>query len=219
MGGSLSGSCRCDALRCGAGCGDSLWRCWLRDRRPSWRMVAAGVLAVTPFLVYLTLTFGSPLPLTLVAKRLQSEAGVTGFYAGTGYLAGLGISCRDGGRRHRSTPLPSPCWPWASGVRCGRPSGVWPVLLWGVAHVVAYIGLGVAPYFWYAHAPLAPAVAWLLALGAATLARWLSDRTRLSRSAGMAVVTTIALAPLVISLSSIRRSSTGLVAAAGLTLE
>ena len=29
---------------------------------------------------------------------------------------------------------------------------IWPVLLWGVAHVVAYIGLGVAPYFWCSRA-------------------------------------------------------------------
>ena len=139
---------------------------------------------------------------------MQSEAGVTGFYAGTGYLAGLQILLQGGWAQTPLYALAVPMLALGLWRALRRELWIWPLLIWGITHIVAYLGLGVAPYFWY-YVPLAPAVAWLLALGAATSARWLSDRTRLSGSAGMAVVITIALVPLAISLSSIRQGLTG----------
>ena len=42
-----------------------------------------------PVLLYLTLAFGSPLPVTLSAKKSQTDLGVTGFFAGTTFVQGL----------------------------------------------------------------------------------------------------------------------------------
>ena len=61
------------------------------------RIIGAAALYVAvmlPLLAWLTWQFGSPLPVTLAAKRAQAELGITGFYAHTTYLEGLGILLR-----------------------------------------------------------------------------------------------------------------------------
>ena len=141
-----------------------LFRLW-RDRRFPWRMVAGALIVIAPILVFLTISFGSPLPATLAAKRAQTPLGVTGFFTGTTYLQGLAILARAWWRQ---TPLYAlPAIAFLVGLAVAAKRGRWlaPYVLWALVHTLAYIALGVAPYFWY-YAPLLPAVAWLIAMGA-----------------------------------------------------
>ncbi len=129
-----------------------IWRS-VQQRRPAWRMLLAGAAVAAPVLIYLTLTFGSPIPVTLAAKRGQSAVGVSGFFAGTTTLGGLVILLRG--------------WlaqTWLYGLSglflvCGfvrmvrRERWALPFVVWAVLHAAAYQLLDVAPYYWY-YAPL-----------------------------------------------------------------
>jgi len=50
--------------------------------------VGVYLFALAPLLIWLTLYFGSPVPVTLAAKNAQTALGVTGFYAGTTFVQG-----------------------------------------------------------------------------------------------------------------------------------
>jgi hypothetical protein len=157
---------------------------------PSWReaLGAAGVYVAVllPLALWLAWQFGSPLPATLGAKAAQSELGITGFYAHTTYLQGLGILAKA---RLAQSPLyllfvPAVAaglvvmWRWGLWVRL--------IVAWGAAHVVGYTILGVTPYYWY-YAPLVPAVACTAALGLVASTRWLVSRAWLRGTTGRAV--------------------------------
>jgi hypothetical protein len=129
------------------------------------------VAVALPLLAWLAWQFGSPLPATLGAKVAQAKLGVTGFYAHTTYLQGLGILARA--RLSQSwlyllfvpallAGLPA-LW------RRGRWAGL--VVAWGAAHLAGYTLLGVTPYSWY-YAPLVPALVCLAALGVVEGTRW-----------------------------------------------
>lgn len=146
-----------------------VWRA-VRRRRPPWRMALAGIAVAAPVLIFLTLSFGSPLPVTLVAKRGQTAIGVTGFFAGTSYLGGLGILLRGW---LAQTPLYALSGLFLLiGLFRAVSSQRWVLIFvgWALLHAAAYQCLAVAPYFWY-YAPLVPAVALLLALAGAELAQ------------------------------------------------
>jgi hypothetical protein len=128
-----------------------------------------------PMVVWLTWQFGSPLPTTLEAKRAQAELGITGFYAHTTYLQGLGILARA---RLAQSPLVFLFVPavlvgllamWREGQRLRL------IVAWGAAHLVAYTVLGVTPYYWY-YAPLVPGLVCAAALGVVESVRWLGRR-------------------------------------------
>lgn len=143
------------------------WRA-ARRRRPPWRMALAGIAVAAPVLIFLTLSFGSPLPVTLFAKRGQTAVGVTGFFAGTSYLGGLGILL-TGWLAQAPLYALSGLFLVAGFIRALRRQR-WALVFvgWAVLHAAAYQWLGVAPYFWY-YAPLVPATVLLLALGGAGL--------------------------------------------------
>ncbi len=164
---------------------------WLRGRsqgpdsgqgsteRASWRkaLIAVGVYVAVmlPFVAWLTWKFGSPLPATLGAKVSQSELGVTGFYAHTTYLQGLGILVRA---RLAQSPLYLlfvlavltglvAMWRQAGWVRL--------LVAWGMVHLLGYAVLGVTPYYWY-YAPLVPGLVGAAALGVVAGTRWAGRR-------------------------------------------
>ncbi len=119
-----------------------------------------------PLLAWLTWQFGSPLPATLAAKRAQAALGITGFYAHTTYLQGLGILARA---RLAQTPLYLLVLPvLALGLialfRDARTGWARLLVAWSAAHLLGYTLLGVTPYYWY-YAPLLPGVVALLSLG------------------------------------------------------
>jgi hypothetical protein len=164
---------------------------WLRDRRRepesghgttewmSWQtaLVAVGVYValMLPFAVWLTWQFGSPLPATLGAKMSQSALGVTGFYAHTTYLQGLGILIRA---RLAQSPLYLFFVPAVlAGLVAMWRQAAWVRLLiaWGMVHLLGYTLLGVTPYYWY-YAPLVPGLVGVAALGVVAGARWAARR-------------------------------------------
>jgi len=133
------------------------------------------VAVMLPLLVWLTGQFGSPLPATLGAKVAQSELGVTGFYAHTTYLQGLGILVRA---RLGQSPLYVLFVPAVvAGLVAMWRQGQWVrlVVAWGAVHLVGYAFLGVTPYYWY-YAPLVLALVCAAALGVVESARWLARR-------------------------------------------
>ncbi len=136
------------------------------------RLVLAASLIAVPVLLFLTLTFGSPIPATLAAKRAQTALGVTGFYAGTSYLEGLLILLRGWFAQTWLYALPALAFAIGVGRVSARVRWVAPFVLWAGAHIVAYSALGVAPYFWY-YAPLVPASVLFIAQGVTTANRHL----------------------------------------------
>jgi hypothetical protein len=179
------------------------WRA-LRRRRPPWRLALAAFAVAAPVLVFLTLSFGSPLPVTLAAKRGQTAVGVTGFFAGTTYLGGLGILMRGW---LAQTPLYALGGPILL-IGCLRAlrSQRWALIFvaWAGLHTAAYQWLGVAPYFWY-YAPLLPATALLLALGGVELAETAGKLAPALRTPALVAVSALLLFPPVWSLVGIAR--------------
>ena len=144
-------------------------------------LMAVGVYVVVllPLLAWLTWQFGSPLPVTLKAKAAQARLGVTGFYSHTTYLEGLQILVRA---RLAQSPLYLLFAPaFIVGLLAMRRRGgwIWLIVAWGVAHLVGYTLLGVAPYAWY-YAPLIPAFVCITALGVVESVCWAHNRRNLA---------------------------------------
>jgi hypothetical protein len=133
------------------------------------------VIVMLPLLAWLTWKFGSPLPATLAAKRAQVELGVTGFYAHTTYLQGLGILL--GARLAQSEKYALFIPAIAVGLVVMWKQARWVRLLvaWGAVHLLGYMLLGVTPYYWY-YAPLVPGLVCAVALGIIASVRWLGRK-------------------------------------------
>lgn len=145
-----------------------LWT--LEERRLPWREGAIYLLIVLPFFGWLTALFGSPLPATLSAKKLQMQMGLTGFYPGSTFLSGLAVLAEAFLRQSILYLLFIPALGlglWA--MKDER--WAWPLWGWAGLHLIGYALLGVAPYHWY-YAALAPALALTAALGVMYLGRW-----------------------------------------------
>ena len=145
----------------------------------SWRpaLAAAALYAAVmlPLLAWLTWHFGSPLPATLAAKRAQAELGVTGFYAHTSYLEGLGILARARLAQSDKYLLFIPAVVVGLAILWKRAGGMRLLAAWGAAHLLGYALLGVTPYYWY-YAPLVPGLVGLAALGIVESMRWLGRK-------------------------------------------
>jgi hypothetical protein len=158
---------------------------------------ALGALALyaavmLPLLAWLTWLFGSPLPASLAAKRAQAELGVTGFYAHTDYLQGLGVLARA---RFAQSPLYVLFLPAVlAGLVAMWRRARWVCLIvgWGLAHFVGYVVLGVTPYYWY-YAPLVPGLVCAAALGVVEGARWLHMAASRRAARGLGAVWGLAL--------------------------
>jgi hypothetical protein len=165
----------------------------LRRARVPWQPVALYAGLVGGWYGGLWLAFGSPLPVTLLAKQQQGRM-VTGTRFGPGLLALI----RQLGRQ----PLT-----WVQGalalVGVGRVvtrARTWvPLLIWTAIYLLAYTLLGVSRYFWY-YAPLVPAFVVLVAEGAVAVGARLAHLD-LSRPLKLGLVTLLLLtlvAPLVL---------------------
>lgn len=130
-------------------------------RQPRALLLAAvgTALAAGPWYLFALLHYGSPIPVTLAAKRAQLAqiAGSTSFLATLG--RGLAAYAR------------SP-WFWAA-LPClayglltlARQRRLPLLLVWTTLYVGAYTALGVSGYHWYA-VPVYPALVWLVGYGA-----------------------------------------------------
>lgn len=139
---------------------------WLNRRLPRVQLLLF-LLLTLPLLLYLTLSFGSPLPATVSAKVAQMQVGWVG------YLEGL-------------LPWVERYWGWNPllllallfmllGLREVILRGGWaiPLLLWPLLHLTLYQILSVASYDWY-YAPLMLGVSLLVALGIREASYWLA---------------------------------------------
>jgi len=135
----------------------------LRSVKTALVSAAVFLLVLAPMLVWLTFTFGSPVPATLSAKQSQIQSvGITGFYEGTTVLEGIALLFVA---LTKHAPIH---WLYIPVVVLGvlfapRSRWAWDILIWAGLHVVAYMTLRVAPYYWY-YAPLVPATALLTGL-------------------------------------------------------
>lgn len=184
------------------------WALWLviGTRRRAVRpliLYGAGTLAVYALM---RLLLGAPLPTTLASKQAQVPLGITGFAPHTTFFSGIGLLAQAHIQqspaywaagilaiagalgimllavrhvRHKGLhPLV------ADRERTGRTALVAPVILlalWALAHLAAYLLLGVTPYLWY-YVPFLPLTAALIAAGV-TLAvlRLKQERSALER--------------------------------------
>jgi arabinofuranosyltransferase len=131
----------------------------LRTRKPiPWKAVLLFLGLLLPWVVFAWLYFGSPLPITLAAKRQQGTMAVSQTFA-PGFLWILGWY--KGGWQY---------WVEAILAVLGifwmvRHARQWFLLLtWSALYFVAYSLLGVSRYFWY-YAPLVPGFIILVGLG------------------------------------------------------
>ena len=142
-------------------------------RRVPWNAVVAFLVVMIPVLLYLMLSFGSPLPTTLPTKQAQAAIGFSGFYFGTTILQGLLIMLR--GWLDQSILY----FLWLPLILLGlyllpKSRWSWGIVAWGGVHLASYALLDVAPYTWY-YAPLVPAAVLLAGLAIQKLAG-LADR-------------------------------------------
>lgn len=140
----------------------------LARRRPvPWQPVLLYAGLVGAWHAGLWLYFGSPMPVTLLAKQQQGQMAIS-----TRFGAGLWDLLREYAR------LP---FYWLHGVlallglgRVVTKDRYWaPLLTWTILYLLAYTLLGVSRYFWY-YTPLVPAFVVLVAEGVVALARGLT---------------------------------------------
>jgi len=132
-------------------------------RRIPWKGIAAFLLVVLPFLVYLLASFGSLVPTTLDAKQAQNRLGISGFYVDTSLLEGLVIMSKGWWNQSRLYVLMLPMLILGV-VALPKARWAWATAAWGVLHLTAYVLLGVTPYFWY-YAPFVVTLAAMIGLG------------------------------------------------------
>jgi hypothetical protein len=134
----------------------------LRERRLPLGAAALYAAIVLPYEAALALYYGSPTPTTLAAKVAQATIG-----GWPDYLGGLAQLVAE---RLGWTPLFWLAPPLLLLGAAALPRHRWalPLVAWGAAQAVAYQLLGVASYSWY-YAPLVPAAALLVGLGADAL--------------------------------------------------
>jgi hypothetical protein len=157
----------------------------LRRARVPWQPVALYAGLVGAWYGGLWLGFGSPLPVTLLAKQQQGR-----MVASTRFGPGLLALIRQLARQ----PLY-----WVQGAlalvgigRVATKGRAWaPLLLWTAIYLLAYTLLGVSRYFWY-YAPLVPAFVVLVAEGTVAVAARLAHLD-LSRPLKLGLVTLLLL--------------------------
>lgn len=136
----------------------------IRRRSMPWRPFILYTAITGGWFAGLWLYYGSPLPVTLLAKQQQGQM-ANSILFGAGLLEIL----------HEYSRQPAY---WLYGIlaivglaRVAKEKHHWlPLLVWTALYVLAYTLLGVSRYFWY-YAPLVPAVAVLVAEGMGALLR------------------------------------------------
>lgn len=129
-----------------------------------WRNVAIFLVIILPWFIFAWGYFGSPVPVTLVAKQSQGRMAIS-----QGFASGFITLLASYGRRWFY-------WVEASLALLGlvfvaRSGRRWLLILsWSALYFAAYSLLGVTRYFWY-YAPLVPGLVVLAGLGITQLGR------------------------------------------------
>jgi hypothetical protein len=149
-----------------------------RVRKPiPWKAVLLFIGLLLPWVVFAWLYFGSPLPITLEAKRQQGTMAVSQTFA-PGFLWILGWY-KDGWQYWLEAILAALGVYWMA-----RYARQWLLLLsWSVVYFLAYWLLSVSRYFWY-YAPLVPGFIVLVGLGIDLVTHQINNAIRRSKMAG-----------------------------------
>ncbi|MEZ4767714.1 MAG: hypothetical protein R2844_04740 [Caldilineales bacterium] len=170
------------------------WLATARLRRTPWKALAVFALLVTPWLLFATGYYGSPVPNTLPAKATQALT-----QAIPRWGAGLLTAADDWALL---TPVAAALAVVGLALTLLRQQkDRLPLLLWAALFVAGHVLLGVRSYFWY-YVPLMPVVALLAGDAVAAAADWLAARpgrhqhAHLIRAALIACLVALALLPL-----------------------
>ncbi len=136
---------------------------FIRYRRIPWRPLLLYVLLITPWYIFSWGYFGSPFPVTLVAKQHQGQMAISDSFA-YGFLRLL-----KGYSKHPIYWLQGGLVFVGTGYALLRARRWLPLLSWGVLYFFSYVILGVSSYFWY-YAPLVPV--FIIAVGLGITAVW-----------------------------------------------
>ncbi len=141
-----------------------------------WKAILLFAGALLPWAVFSWWYFGSPLPVTLVAKQQQAELAIS-----TTFSAGLWRFIKSYGEYpHYILEGVLALVGWGVALRTDRR---WLALLvWPVLYAAAYSILNVSTYFWY-YAPLVPGFVAAMGLGLSAIPRLKASarRTQLAR--------------------------------------
>lgn len=160
---------RADGVLVGAAIGLALV---IRKRCIPWKPFLLFGLLIAPWYLFSWLYFGSPFPVTLVAKQHQAQMAISDSFA-AGFVRMV--------RGYTKTPLY-----WLHGALLivglgytGYKARQWLLPVgWGLLYFIGYTLLGVSRYFWY-YAPLVPVLVALIGLGGEAVVKFLKDRRRL----------------------------------------
>lgn len=132
-----------------------------------WRALLLFALLLLPWLVFSTVYFGSPVPLTLAAKQAQGSLLVS-----RTFLIGFADLAAIYGTQPAfwlELPLALVGSVWMLTRRRRQPARPHLLLLWTLLYTLVFSSLGVSRYYWY-YAPLAPYFLVGVAFGLAALA-------------------------------------------------
>lgn len=165
---------------------------WAQRRRPPWRSALMTAATILPAGILAMIAYGSPFPVTLRAKILQANLGITGLFPGASFLDGLN---RLAAAYLRHTGLYLAVLPFVGIglIQSRRHRWAWPILAWGFLQAAGYVTLGVAPYRWY-YIPLLPALYSLTGIGIAAIARRAPPRAGSWIAAGLTMIVLVAQA-------------------------
>ena len=162
-----------------------------RSRRPPWPALAIFISVIATWVVFAYSYYGSPLPVTLLAKRSQGQMAIS-----PSFLAGLA----DVLRQYASYWT---YWIEALLLLAGLlyvivARRLWLLFLaWPVLYAMAYVVLGIPRYFWY-YAPLVTGTAVCVSLGLVACSRAVGRWPALRRAEALARLVTAALVSLLV---------------------
>jgi hypothetical protein len=147
---------------------------WLRVRKPfPWQAIAWYAVLVLPWVIFASVYFGSPIPVTLAAKQYQGSMAISQRFA-AGFLTTI-------------NPFLRRPYFWIEMILAGAGFWLsfwlwkrWTILwAWMALYFAGYSLLGVSRYFWY-YAPLAPGFVAAVGLGVAAIGRSVESLRRSS---------------------------------------
>jgi hypothetical protein len=165
----------------------------LTQRRFPWKEALIYTGLIAPWYIFAWLNFGSPFPVTLMAKRHQAQMIISDSFL-EGFIKML--------RNYARTPLYRIYLPfflmglWQAIM---RRRGWIPLISWTLSYFITYIALGVSRYFWY-YAPLTPAMVVLSGIGLVDFVHFLEKYLRGYASALLVLILLLLVAPEIRSL-------------------
>lgn len=141
-----------------------------RHRRLPWSVALVYCFAIAPWYLFSWVYFGSPFPVTLLAKQQQGQMAISQSFAAG--FRDLLVS-----RLQSRWNLPGALLFLLGWYTISTKASRWLLILaWGCTYFVGYLLLGVSRYFWY-YAPLVPVGVVGVGMGVSWLWTWCGRRS------------------------------------------